>query len=177
MQSCAGQPNYFVQKIWSSLVEEDTCIMEFIRYQEAHVTKFERLWDIDIELQDEDVIAKLHTIRAGNRWRPGMKIHMAINNRTKDFFQFAPVIECVSVQNVEIRKYRYNEQPGYNFSYCIQHGESKQPFNVLIDGLKLNRQEVMELAFNDGFGSPEKFFDFFNADFTGQLIHWTDFRY
>src|SRR5690606_11025412 len=48
--------------------------------------------------------AKHHTIRADekDRWKPGRDIHFVINNRSKNQFQFAPVIKCVSTQRVFI---------------------------------------------------------------------------
>jgi len=33
------------------------------------------------------------------------------------------------------------------------------------------------LARNDGFESVDDFFKWFNADFQGKIIHWTDFKY
>lgn len=36
---------------------------------------------------------------------------------------------------------------------------------------------VLELAVNDGFDSDEMFFKWFDKDFDGWLIHWTDKRY
>src|SRR5699024_2081987 len=55
-----------------------------------------------------DHIPKIHTIRHDekDRWKPGMKIHPIINNRTKNRFQFAPVVECQSVQKIKIKRGR-----------------------------------------------------------------------
>jgi len=54
-----------------------------------------------------EIYPKLHTIRAGNRWKPGQKIHMAYGVRTKNYEQFnkgIPELEFVkSVQNIEMK--------------------------------------------------------------------------
>ena len=36
---------------------------------------------------------------------------------------------------------------------------------------------LRELAKNDGFESVEDFFAYFNKDFKGKIIHWTDLQY
>ncbi len=48
---------------------------------------------------------------------------------------------------------------------------------VLVDDRKLKIEEVNQLAINDGFNSVDDFFQYFNTDFTGKLIHWTDLKY
>src|SRR5699024_11014489 len=65
---------------------------------------------------------KIHTIRhdGKNRWKTGNKIHMVINNRTKDRFQFAPVLECKSVQKIEIK---YHDKITKHWQYLI-HGKN-----------------------------------------------------
>jgi hypothetical protein len=105
-------------------------------------------------------IPKLHTIRADekNLWVPGRKIHMVVFNRSKNRFQFAPVLEVKSVQKIEIFYkdemifLRINDRP-------IWGGEPER------------------VAKNDGFDSSEHFFKWFNSDFKGKIIHWTDLKY
>ena len=36
---------------------------------------------------------------------------------------------------------------------------------------------VENIARNDGFDSINEFFDFFDKDFSGKIIHWTDKKY
>lgn len=105
--------------------------------------------------------AKIHTIREDkkDRWKAGNKIHFVINNRTKNRLQFAPVLPCVSTQKI-----------------IIEYSAFFPPL-VAVDGRKLNRWEIKELAINDGFDSVEDFFSWFNEDFTGKIIHWTDCLY
>lgn len=97
---------------------------------------------------------KIHTIRVGNRWKPGMKIHFATGVRTKNYQQFNSGT-CVSVQSIRI---------------YFPSG------NVLIDWELFHNKEL--LAKNDGFDSFQEMQDWFGKDgVEGQIIHWTDFRY
>lgn len=55
-------------------------------------------------------------------------------------------------------------------------------FRVSINGRELEGYEVEELAINDGFEAVEDFEDYFikqmeNDEFSGKIIHWTDFKY
>lgn len=105
---------------------------------------------------------KIHTIRRDdkNRWKAGNKIHFVINNRSKNRFQFAPVLEVKSVQAIEIG----------NLFGDRDH--------VTIDGVKLTNKQVEELASKDGFFSVNDFWNYFlNEDFYGSLIHWTNKKY
>lgn len=111
----------------------------------------------------EVVHPKKHTIRAdnGNRWKEGSLIHPVINNRTPQRFQFAPTIKCKGVQKIE-----------------ILHGLKRENHAfVKVDDKVLHQSEIEILAINDGFDSVEQFFQWFNTDFTGKIIHWTDLKY
>jgi hypothetical protein len=102
---------------------------------------------------------KKHTIRkdVNKRWKPGLDIHFFINVRTNKMFQFAPVIQCISVQKIEI-----------NY---------KDEFSIFIDGIKKINQFHHTLALKDGFSSLREFKHYFNSNFKGRLIHWTNERY
>lgn len=111
---------------------------------------------------------KRHTIRAGERWKAGMKIHMAVGVRTKKYFQFngdgIGLDRVVSTQKIQIK---------------YENSNSDFP-SIYIDGRKFSifvneDVPVLErLALNDGFDSFGKFLDWFSSDFSGQIIHWTD---
>ena len=112
--------------------------------------------------------AKLHTIREdkNNRWKVGTKIDFFINCRQKDMFRFAPVLPVISIQRVFM-------------TYLPQCGNG---FQVSIGGRELNPFEIEVLAVNDGFDSVEEFENYFisvmkDDEFSGKLIHWTDFKY
>jgi hypothetical protein len=107
---------------------------------------------------------KIHTIRAGERWKPGDKIHMATGVRTKNYYCFNtlyPELQTVvSVQKIDIQN-QFDDR-----------------FGVGVDGRALKPVEIEELARNDGFDTVDDFWDWFKyQEFTGQIIHWTDKKY
>lgn len=101
---------------------------------------------------------KKTTIRKGNRWKPGMKIHFATGVRTKNYNQFASGI-CKEAFWVLV-----------------------EPVNkvVLISALttegivakSLSKEEIASIAIDDGFDSVEDFWKYFNHPFEGQIIFW-----
>lgn len=165
MQSCAGQPNYFLEKIWSGFHHKGMLgPLERIDYDQEHKERFGSYWDG--WYTPDTTLPKLHTIRRGHRWKRGMKIHMAINNRTANRFQFAPVIQCVSVQDIEIKHTGYAP----NYPLVMVHN-GKHLMNPL------GYDEIYRLAINDGFETIDQFFEYFNEDFEGQIVHWTKLKY
>ncbi|MEO1263559.1 MAG: hypothetical protein AAFZ15_32405 [Bacteroidota bacterium] len=146
-------PTYFVEKIWRGIADK--------KLSDDGYGK----WLYGANLPDVAVTSvkpKIHTIRLdkNNLWKPGRDIHFVINNRTPKRYQFAPVLKCISVQEIEIKNL-FSDQMG-----------------VSIDGDFLQDCEVEDLAFNDGFDSANDFYDFFKGgDFKGKLIHWTDCEY
>ena len=103
---------------------------------------------------------KKHTIREDkhNRWKAEGIIHMATGVRTKNYNCFYKC-KCTGTQIIEIAN-----TPGY-------------PRAVWIDNRLIDTDEITKLAHNDGFKSIDDFFEWFNKDFQGKIIHWTDFRY
>lgn len=170
MGPLAGMPTYFPDKIMKSMWEYYGKETNFFinNWSKETEEKFELVKPFrDMSaMERERLTPKPHTIRRGHRWKKGDKIHMVINNRTKDRFQFAPVIKCTKVDSVEINHWWYDEEKTTsNFS------------TVKINGKSLEWKDIEKLSENDGFPSVESFFDFFNEDFEGQIIHWTDLRY
>ncbi|MEC3875960.1 hypothetical protein [Chryseobacterium salviniae] len=148
-----GKPTYFPEKIWSGL--GDVCNKYNYCIDEFHTG----LMNVGFDDQ-RDHKPKLHTIRKDdkNRWKPGMMIDFFINARQKDMFRFAPRIPVVSIQYIGILHYRDNSE-------------------VNIDGRYLFPSEVEKLAKNDGFESVDDFFQYFNEDYNGIIIHWTNLKY
>jgi hypothetical protein len=114
---------------------------------------------------------KIHSIRKGKRWRPEMSIQMAFWYRTKKYWQFNAYFKalekCTGTQDIEIF-----------YDYLISdEWEQTQIKRVFIDGNELSEKEIDTLAKNDGFDSVDDFFNWFDNDFEGQIVHWTDFRY
>ena len=112
---------------------------------------------------------KIHTIRKDdkNRWKPGIMIDFFINARHKDMFRFAPRIPVVSTQKIRIIHLK-DTLLGVVLSHKMY---------VLIDGKRLSDDEIDKLAINDGFKDGWAFFEYFNEDFEGKIIHWTNLQY
>ena len=162
---------YFIEKIWTGLNWDVG--FDYFGYRDNHKSKFGNYWDgAWTEAAESNFKPKLHTIRRDehNRWKAGVNIHFVINSRTKDRFQFAPVIPCVNVQTIEIREMIMTVHD------CVRLKDGRV-FTVRVDGKYLPMYRIVELAQNDGFESVEDFFKYFNRDFTGKLIHWTNLKY
>lgn len=157
-------PTFFVEKITKALSETiPDDLNEFIPANTAALNYKSEMLYIDKVLA---VPAKKHTIRvdASKHWKAGNNIHFLIHNRTPQRFQFAPVIPCVSVQTIEIT---WIDTDGF-----------KLPIpTVFIDGNWIVYHDLKQLAVNDGFDSIDAFFEYFNTDFKGHLIHWTSLKY
>lgn len=154
-----GKPTYFVEKIHSGLLQNDLL--------QGFDLKFEHEFDLDKLCSCEP---KIHTIREdkNERWKPGTKIDFFINCRQKNMFRFAPVLPVLSVQKIEIF------YKGLFSAVAID----KVLFYTDAD-FKLGKSTagMLQLAQNDGFDTIEDFFAYFNEDFKGKIIHWTDLRY
>lgn len=105
--------------------------------------------------------AKRHTIRAGHRWRVGMRADLYARVRQKDMrliFQ-APVVRVQEVQMAELSNH-------------------DRRIWIAIDRQCLNHEQAIRLAKADGFAhctDPwQEFVGFFvnRLPFDGQLIHW-----
>lgn len=123
---------------------------------------------LDIEQPPVNYSAKIHTIREdkNDRWIPGMLIHFVIFNRTKNRYQFAPVIPVFSIQTVDII---------YDEEICEEWGIYP---TVLVDNNPLSIDEMEEFAVNDGFKDASEFAQYFDKEKSGlKLIHWTSKRY
>jgi hypothetical protein len=160
-----GSETYFIDKIWNSIYglhiySEEEFAYQYNFYLNAYKEKFGVEWSVN----QSNLNPKKHTIRLGNRWSAGDNIHMFIHSRSKNMFRFAPVIKCASTQIIEI-KYQGLKQEG-----------SIIPA-IKIDGNYLDRTENLRLSHNDGFQSENYFFNFFNKDFYGQIVHWTNLKY
>ncbi|MDR2205793.1 MAG: ASCH domain-containing protein [Flavobacteriaceae bacterium] len=106
--------------------------------------------------------SKIHTIREdkSNRWKAGNIIHFATGVRTKSYECFATG-KCVSVQEIEI----------------IRVSDYANETIIKVDERALPFEEIQKLAWNDGFHHILEFWLWFNRDFKGKIIHWTDFKY
>jgi hypothetical protein len=159
-----GTPNYFIEKIWNGLIRDcDFSVYDY--YFNEYANKFGEYWN---ENYTEILTSKIHTIRSGNRWKAGDKIHFVVNSRTKDRFQFAPVITAKSVQRIDITYY----PESLDLTKKVKHSPL-----VRIDDKAIVGDELMNLVRNDGFNSAEQFFEWFSEDFEGQIIWFCDGKY
>lgn len=171
-----GKLTYFVEKIWQGLKKNDmlfpgasleTTDRRYFEYYGESPFDYTRMF-----------IPKIHTIREdkNNRWKAGIKIDFFINCRQKNMFRFAPVLPVISTQEIRI-KYTmsssntplvYVEVFGNNDWKCLgtYNPKNKEYFG-----------DLLLLAQNDGFDTVEDFFLYFNKNFKGKIIHWTDLKY
>ena len=111
---------------------------------------------------------KIHTIREDkhDRWKAGRMIQMWYGNprnvKSKPYYFMER--QCISVQKIEI-EYQGLKQNGMVIP-CIK-----------IDGHPIYYWTKEDIATNDGFKNLHEFFEWFNKDFTGKIIHWTNKRY
>jgi hypothetical protein len=153
-----GRPTYFVEKIVCGL------------FDTINITKADwHLYSKDFESRTVHN-PKLHTIREdkNERWKPGTKIDFFINCRQKNMFRFAPVLPVVSTQKVEIIWIGFSD--GYRPWVKI---DNKNIYTID----RIDSDKMQQLAQNDGFDTIEDFFAYFNKDFKGKIIHWTDLKY
>lgn len=103
---------------------------------------------------------KIHTIREDkqDRWKIGYWIHFACGVRTKNYECFKQDI-CCGTQKIEIK---------WIDSTFVR---------VWVDDRPLAGIEVAALARQDGFENERQFFEWFDKDFKGKIIHWTNFKY
>lgn len=106
---------------------------------------------------------KIHTIRQDkpDRWKEGNIIHFATGVRTKYYDNFL-TDRCRSVQTIEIK-----------------YGPSEylNDVQIFVDGILMTTEQMQQIAYNDGFFCLADFQMWFNYDFKGKIIHWTDFKY
>jgi hypothetical protein len=164
-----GDQTYFIPKIWRGLINNLGMYDDYLSYVTMVLESGnEKMMEAVIPVKDiNTIMPKIHTIREdlNDLWKPGKKIHMVVFNRTKNRFQFAPILECKSVQKIE-----------------ISHKPIKIEDWILMPVVRINDliifpERVLELARNDGFDSVSDFFRWFNKDFRGKIIHWTDYKY
>lgn len=161
----SGKNTFFVERITSNLsrfLDED-----IDNYIPKIIKSLGYNSQIELVRQVVDLKGKKHTIRkdSKDRWKKGNDIHFSINVRAKNQLQFAPVVKCKSIQKINIT---------YNEEVCEAFG--CEPC-VFIDDKPLYIHDYEKLAINDGFDSVHDFFEWFNEDFEGKLIHWTNLKY
>ena len=158
-----GKETFFVEKIIKGLIKNSI----------ISIDKASELLDIPIsQISKLEIKPKIHTIRddKNNRWKAGNKIDFFINARQKNMYRFAPVLPVVRIQNFEIV---------YETSFYRKRHPVVFINNVMFYDAVGHRNEYKMLDFvnSDGFDTIEDFFDYFDKDYKGKIIHWTDLEY
>lgn len=127
-----------------------------------------------------EVFPKIHTIRKDelNRWKPGMSVQGYYHARTKRSRKIFDG-QCVSVQSIKIT-YRQNN----GFSQSVEIQIDKKVWMVVLNIHPVTGEYEMhnipetiyDLIINDGL-TPQQFFKWFNVNFEGKIIHFTDLKY
>lgn len=163
-----GKPTHFIDKIWSGLIYKKLSTIRICR-------DFERQRALITPSQFGIVPyhhPKLHTIREdkNNRWKVGTKIDFFINARQKNMYRFAPVLPVVRIQNFEI----VYETSFYRKRYPVVFINNVMFYDAVGH---INEYKMLDFVNSDGFDTIEDFFDYFDKDYVGKIIHWTDLEY
>lgn len=165
-QKLNNEPTFFVEKVIKGAESyQYTVTPKFLGPVEVY-TFSDRIYNT--------VAPKLHTIREDkkDRWKKGNKIHPVINNRQKNQLQFAPTMECISVQSFDILTNGIVWEIFIDRRLFVSYNDKLSHCETDPDIRKLTR-----LAKNDGFNDYRSFLNYFNKTFFGKIIHWTDLKY
>lgn len=151
----AGQPTYFVEKVWESLRR---CNPEADSWRRNHAYELENgLGHTVSNYALNDWMPKHHTIRAGHRFKVGDKFSPRVWSgkpyRSK-MIQFAPDIEVKKVFNFGMR----------------MRGPYKEFYGGDCD---LTGTSICSVAMNDGLTVDDLYW-WFQKPFTGQIICWNE---
>lgn len=161
-----GKPTYFVERIHAGLIAHSKiptdAILEF-----AHP-------EFNVDALAEKHM-KIHTIRddKSDRWKQDVLIDFFINTRKPNMTRFAPKIHCKGTQTIEIT-FLNEEIPTFTGEVSKLAKTRYNEVDVCVDGNVMSIKDIKELSENDGFDTVEDFFNYFNKDFTGKIIHWSD---
>ncbi len=98
----------------------------------------------------------------GHLWKSGTIIQIVYNDIIDSCYrQIIPDIRCISVQKIQIK---YKPEL------------SSIPI-VFINDKNICVSEVETLAINEGFDNADMFYNHFNEDFSGRIVHWTGLLY
>lgn len=174
-----NQPTFFVEKIWM-YIESFVSDEDISHYFQLPQMREHYDFDTQYKMKQTGTPAKIHTIRRdkADRWKPGMKIHFVIHNRTPNRFQFAPELEATAVQDIDII-WGTSDGDWRNGTVGVLIDKREIGSVNYINGNRRckNFQALNNLALNDGFDNINMFFKYFCNDFSGKIIHWTDLRY
>lgn len=147
----SGQPTHFVEQIWKSFYKDGVCPDEVSGWINAYM----KVMDV---ASFNAVGKKHHTIRAGNRWKPGDKfsarVWSGLPYRSKQ-------VEFAQIEVKEVHSFRI-DYAGY-----------------WLNDQYVKYEQLCTIARNDGL-EPIDFIDWFEihpkkvTEFRGQIISWSD---
>jgi hypothetical protein len=156
----AGEPTYFVEKIWRCYADHIGSVFDLGDYQRDYDDRPDRTHEI-ISIMKFD--PKHHTIRAGNRWKVGDKFSPRVwsgKPYASKQIVIAPDIELKKVWDINIT--------WGDYSWFISSKENSRPMSLDL------------IAKNDGL-EPSDFKSWFNTSkrsnygsFTGQILCWNE---
>lgn len=168
-----GQPTYFIEKCWRSLVDNGINEWDFAPYEYEYNQHFPCKYTPEEQIKNHT--GKHHTIRAGNRWKVGDKFSPRVwSGRPYNTPQvtIAPDIEIKKVWKFEI--------------YYFPDEDILVPMEVFIDDrfyCEIGSAAWNEIASNDGLTGQDltswvvkKNFKFIKGVpiFSGQIICWNE---
>lgn len=180
MGDLSGLPTQFINKIWSGLaVNPQITFQPPMEKELIHINYFAECVERGYVNRKKPGEPKLHTIRRDQhrRWKAGMDIHPKIwtgKPRRSKTFQFAPIVKCTGVQEIEIKRI---QTPHHKIAIGVYIDDEVLGYAFGQEGITQYDQPLKMLAMNDGFDSVQDFFSWFDTDFKGVVIHWTDLRY
>jgi len=187
----SGKPTYFKEKILANVANSYEMLTNFGKATITHAAGEERRYNRyelsgGIKKLDDLVIRpKIHTIREDkhDRWKAGRNIQMVYRGpkySIKEVFNkdIPQLQKCVSTQKVEFI-YEPKKKEGQRL-HLVVNGIIKV-IARLYQGDILMEVEYYEFAHtfavNDGFDDFSHMLTWFNKDFSGKIIHFTEFRY
>lgn len=173
-----GKPTYFVEKIHKAFRLKELNMKAAIDPR-IHYTP-----DYNFFVKNK-CHHKIHTIREDKkeRWRPGINIHFFINVRQPNMFRFAPVLPVVSTQKIEFIWKDNTENltclgTSFDKICTIMIDDRFYGDAYFFNGSVVSSSYTIPIfANNDGFDTPQELFAYFNKNFKGKIIHWTDLKY
>lgn len=82
-------------------------------------------------------------------------------------------MKCISTQTIKIQ---WECNMSLMESRAVIYIDGKR-FSEYYPGRSTITKRLIKLATNDGFETVRDFFKWFNSDFEGKIIHWTEFNY
>lgn len=148
-----GSPTNNEEKIWACLLASN------ILTHEQFKIFFAGNMDIFIKISE---YPKCHIILENTDLKSGNHIQLMCNDVINSGIrQIAPDIFCKSTQKIQI-KYK---------------PELSAIPMVFVDDKDLCTKELEQLSVCEGFDDISQFYERFNEDFTGEIVHWTNLRY